>query len=137
MEIAPPRRSYLIGIGFTSLTDIVLLLLIFFLLSSSFVLRPGLAIRLPEGEASESVESAPLSVTLTEEGAVFLDQMRVDGFSGLEEALPRALASRGTGTIVLEAERGVALEHAVRVLDLARMHGDENLVIATEQKGHD
>jgi biopolymer transport protein ExbD len=132
MLIRPPRRRYLRGIGYASLTDIVLLLLIFFLLSSSFVLRPGLRIRLPAGTQSEETVSSPITVTLEASGRIFVDQTEVDGFEGLAMALRRRLASGATPTLVLEADRDMALRHAVRVLDMAREAGLENLVLATE-----
>ena len=130
MEVRTPRRSYLTGIGYTSLTDIVLLLLIFFLLSSSFVLRPGLHVRLPEGETTQETPQNPVTVTVTTEGQLFVDQRPVSSFEALEAELRRRAESRPT--VVLEAERDVALEHAVHVLDLARQAGMDRLVIASE-----
>lgn len=130
MQISPPRRSYLTGIGYTSLTDIVLLLLIFFLLSSSFVLRPGLHVRLPEGESTQETPSAVVTVTVTTDARLYVDQEPVASFEELETALRRRSETRST--VVLEAERDVALQHAVRVLDLARRAGLDRLVIATE-----
>ncbi len=132
MLIRPPQRSYLRGIGYASLTDIVLLLLIFFLLSSSFVLRPGLRIRLPAGHTSEETVASPITVTLDISGHIFVDQAEVDGFEGLELELRRRLEAGAEPTLVLEADRDLALRHAVRVMDLAREAGVENLVVATE-----
>ena len=65
--------------SFASLTDIVLLLLIFFLLSSSFVFQPGIKVQLPKAETGEQQSDRSLVVTLTEQGAIFLDTERVDG----------------------------------------------------------
>ncbi len=132
MQVRPPKRRYVTGIGYASLTDIVLLLLIFFLLSSSFVLRPGLKIRLPAGEATEETTSSPITVTLSATGEIYVDQVRVERFEQIGAALLRRLEGGAEPTVVLEADREIALKHAVSVLDQARQQGVERLVIATE-----
>ncbi len=132
MEIRPPRRSYVTGIGYASLTDIVLLLLIFFLLSSSFVLRPGLEIRLPSSETTEQTTPAPITVTVTAGGEIYVDQVRLGAFAEIGPELRRRLQAGAEATVVLEADREIALRHAVHVLDQARQEGVERLVIATE-----
>ena len=126
------RRTYRTGVGYAALTDIVLLLLIFFLLSTSFVLRPGLRIDLPEGRSEERTEAAPLTVTLTEEGEIFVDGEVVDTIEALDDLFRSYAASRDDPSVILEASRSVFLQHAVRVLDSARQSGLQRLVIATE-----
>lgn len=132
MQIRPPKQSHLTGIGYASLTDIVLLLLIFFLLSSSFVLRPGLRIQLPAGETSEETTAAPITVTITVDGQLYVDQQRLDSFEELEGVMLKRLETGAEPVVVLEADRDVALRHAVNVLDRARRVGIENLIIATQ-----
>lgn len=118
--------------GYAALTDIVLLLLIFFLLSTSFVLRPGLKVDLPEGHSEERTEAVPLTVTLTEEGVIYVDGEMVESAEVLDALFREYASEREDAAVILEASRKVFLQHAVQVLDSARQSGLQRLVIATE-----
>ena len=57
--------------SFSSLTDIVLLLLIFFLLSSSFIIQPGIKVKLPVSDTAESTNEKSITITLTKKGLIY------------------------------------------------------------------
>jgi len=115
----------------SSLTDIVLLLLIFFLLSSSFVVQPGIKVQLPKAEAAETFDDKRVTVTLTEEGGLFVNAKQVT-LKTLGQALSKAMAQRADQVIVIQADKNVSLQSTVQVMDVAKATGASRFLIATE-----
>lgn len=120
--------------SFSSLTDIVMLLLIFFLISSSFVTQPGIKVQLPKAETGETANDGQILVTLTEQGRMFLnsEQITVDL---LGQKLARLLGRSEGQVVVIRADRGVTLQSTVQVIDIAKAVGAERFMIATVPLG--
>jgi len=113
-----------------SLTDIVLLLLIFFLLSSSFVMQPGIKVKLPKAVSGETQRSDQILITLLQNGDIYLNQKRTSR-AGLGAEIRRLLGPDRDRVVVLRADRTVSLENAVAVIDIAKIAGAERFLIAT------
>lgn len=114
----------------SSLTDIVMLLLIFFLLSSSFVAQPGIKVQLPKAEARETPDERNISITLTEKGQLFLNSERVT-LDNLAQKLSSALRKDKDRVVVIRAEKNTTLQNTVQVLDIAKSAGASRFMIAT------
>lgn len=82
-------RKPLVAFSLASLTDIVLLLLIFFLLTSSFVTQYGLPVNLPETSASAPLEEDLVAVTIDAEGRLYVDERETvaDSLTAVIEAV--------------------------------------------------
>lgn len=119
-------RSEGAGTPLAPLLDVVLLLLIFFVVTSSFA-TPTLELDLPPADASSSPDANALVVELDAAGAVAVDGARVD-LAALASALERA--RRDERPIELRADRRTAHEHVVAVLDRARSVGVVGISIA-------
>jgi len=117
--------------SYSSLTDIVLLLLIFFLLTSSFVAQPGLKVQLPRAEAAEALDEQRVVVTLTEKGTVYLNNKTVT-IQTLGQHLSSALQKTPDQVVVINADRNVSLQSTVQVIDIAKTAGATRFMIATE-----
>ncbi|MGA9115428.1 MAG: biopolymer transporter ExbD [Bacteroidota bacterium] len=118
----------------SSLTDIVMLLLIFFLLSSSFVMHPGIRVQLPRAETGEIAEESSLVISLTERGEIYLNAVRLT-LEDLGPALAQALGGDAGRIVVVQADRAVSLQSAVRVIDVAKAVGATRFMIATQPLG--
>jgi biopolymer transport protein ExbD len=114
----------------SSLTDIVMLLLIFFLLSSSFVTQPGIKVQLPKAETGETPDDRQLAVTLTRKGQVFLDAENVS-LETLGQKLAAALKKDRDRVVVIRADKSVTLQSTVQVIDIAKAVGATRFMIAT------
>lgn len=117
--------------SFSSLTDIVFLLLIFFLLSSSFVLQPGIKVQLPKSESVEEETQRQIVITLTEKGAIFLNDQLVTTET-LGGKLSKLLQNDRDKVVVIKADQTVSLQNAVEVMDIAKGAGATRLLIATQ-----
>jgi biopolymer transport protein ExbD len=125
------RRKALINI--TSLIDVVFLLLLFFVVTSTFLERPGLDLTLPAASPTEVARRDEVTVELDADGATWLDGQRVE-VAALEGALQAALAAGATERVVLEADERVPHGRVVEAMDAARRAGATGLVVATRPR---
>ena len=119
------------GMGLTPLVDIVFLLLIFFVVATSFK-QPHLSLELPSAETAAAPEDQEtLLVELRKEGGLF-----VDGEETAPEALDAVLRERAADVDVLELRADHAVNHGrvVEVLDRARANDLDEISIAVEAK---
>ncbi len=100
----------------SSMTDIVFLLLIFFMLTSSFITPSGLPVNLPTSKAS-TVEMQKVSVTITEDLDYYVNDKRVSR-AMLEGELKRKLIGN-EGVVALHIDKAVPSEHLVYVAGIA------------------
>ena len=127
-----PRRQRLLALNPVSLTDIVFLLLIFFLLSSSFVMQPGIKVHLPRAAPADATLEDRITVTVVGPGKVFLDNELV-AIGQLPSEVQRMLGGRDpTTVVVVRAERDTRLELLVQVMDMCRRGGATRFLIATQ-----
>src|SRR5699024_8859557 len=115
----------------SSLTDIVLLLLIFFLLTSSFVTNFGIKVDIPKAETGAQTASQFINVAVTKEGKFYVDGEQTEK-GQLVPALREAKGSQTESTLVLRADKDAIVDNAVRVMNVAKAL-DLKIVIATEQ----
>ena len=101
----------------SSMTDIVFLLLIFFMIASTLVTTNAIDIILPKA-SGKTENKKSVAVSINESLTYFIDQ-KVVGESMLESELITALVNQEEPTIVLRAEKTVAVEHVVKVMDIA------------------
>ncbi|PRX42940.1 MULTISPECIES: ExbD/TolR family protein [Salegentibacter] len=101
----------------SSMTDIVFLLLIFFMLTSPVITPEALDLILPKAKGkTTSVQN--VSVSITKDLQFYVDDQRITQ-SALESTLKTKLAGKEKPTIILRAEEGVPIEKAVNVMDIA------------------
>ena len=101
----------------SSMTDIVFLLLIFFMITSTLVTTSALDILLPKA-SGKTENRKSVSVSITKNLNFYIDNKKVRE-SKLEQDLLVLLAKQESPTIVLRAEEGVPIEKAVKVMDIA------------------
>ena len=101
----------------SSMTDIVFLLLIFFMLTSTMVTTNALDLNLPKAKG-KTENTKNVSVNINKDMEYFIDKDPVAA-ENLEARLIELLAADETKAIVLRAEQGVPIEKAVNVMDIA------------------
>ena len=101
----------------SSMTDIVFLLLIFFMIASTLVSTSAIDILLPKA-SGKTENKKSIAVSIQKDLTYYIDEKRV-GESVLESELVAALSSEESPTIVLRAEKSVPVENVVKVMDIA------------------
>ncbi|WP_010521719.1 ExbD/TolR family protein [Aquimarina agarivorans] len=104
----------------SSMTDIVFLLLVFFLLTSPAITPEALDLILPKAKG-KTTNVQNLSVSINNKKQFFVNSKRVSE-KGLENTLVNSLKTVENPTIILRAEEGVPIEKAVKVMDIANRH---------------
>lgn len=117
-------------INITSLIDVMFLLLIFFMVSSTFREHLGINVTLPHAETAIEQEIEPHEITVTEKGDFFFGQQRVDE-AGLEESILELLRDNPDSVFVLRADENAEFGRVVRAIDIARNAGGARLIIPT------
>jgi len=112
------------------LIDVVFLLLIFFMLTSSFIFQPGIKINLPKALTSEVIHRENLIIVITDKDSLHINDRLIDG----EELSSRLeIARKEAKPILIKADRKASLGKVVEVWDLCRAGGIEKINIATTQ----
>jgi len=115
----------------SSLTDIVLLLLIFFLLTSSFVTNFGIKVNIPKAETGAETQSRFITVAVTKDGQFYEDGNRTS--SGmLASSLREAKSKKPNGLLLLRADKDAIVDDAVRVMNIAKAL-NLRIIMATER----
>ena len=120
-------------INVTPLTDIFLVLLIIFMVTTTAVHQEGKNIDLPEAEVASETTPDGVTVEVDEQGGIHVDGERVEP-GALGGALKEALAAADDKIVVLRGDKRVLLGQAVDVLDLAQQAGAEGIAIATQRE---
>lgn len=118
-------------IDIAPLIDVVFQLLIFFMLTSSFIFQPGIKINLPKAVTSEVIQEESLIITITGENLIYLENKSI----AIEELKSRLKeASRGNRPLLIKADRHSSLGRVVEVWDLCREASISQINIATSQE---
>jgi biopolymer transport protein ExbD len=117
-------------INITPLTDVFLVLLIIFMVTSSVIANTGKKVDLPEATQQTQTPPKAVSVTLTADGIVQVND-KVVRLEDLRAHLEVALVSSEDKMVILRGDKEVVLGKAVYVLDQAQLAGAEGFALAT------
>ena len=117
-------------IELTPLIDMVFLLLIFFLLTSNFVVQPGIKVNLPKAATSEIIQVENIEVVVSAENVTYLNGKVV---TNKDLKLLITQVAKRKQTILIKADRRASLGRVVEVWDLCRDLGVSQVNIATNQ----
>ncbi len=126
------RPRYQIQAPLTSLIDIVFMLLIYFLLTTNFMVDEGIKIKLPQARASAPQTQQEITVYVDRQGQTFIKNRPVPQ-NMLFKELKQMIGGQRDRLVVVKADRSVILNKAVKVMDLAKAAGAARLCLATEK----
>lgn len=115
----------------SSLTDIVLLLLIFFLLTSSFVTNLGIKVTVPRAESGVPATGQQITVAVTKDGKFYVDGT-LTAQASLASAIREIKNKSPKTSLVLRADKDAKVDDAVRVMNIAKAL-ELTLLMATER----
>jgi biopolymer transport protein ExbD len=117
----------------SSLTDIVMLLLIFFLLTSQFVVQTGVRVKLPGAKNNEQVNPSRLVVSITSNHQIYVGTVEVtmDDLAGKLSAINPQLED---ANLIIRADKDVNINMVIQVIDAAKGIGVSKFTIETEKE---
>lgn len=133
------KRKVRASLDLTPLIDVVFNLIIFFMLSSTFVVQSSIQIETPVAEGSESLEQKDVSITLQfgeggpdGEGRVYLDNEEILDWGDLSTRLSEAMTANPKAMLLIRPDARIETGRLVRVLGIATSVGVERYGIAAE-----
>jgi biopolymer transport protein ExbD len=117
----------------TSLIDIVFLLLIYFLLTTNFMVDEGINVKLPHAKASAPQTEREITIYVDVEGRAYIGKKEVT-LASLFDQLKERIGAQENILVVVRADQGVILNNAVKVMDIAKAAGASRLCLATEKE---
>ena len=127
------RRFYQLQAPLTSLIDIVFLLLIYFLLTTNFMVDEGIKIQLPQADTTSPQVEKEITITIDKSGRIYLENEPVL-LGELFQHVKERIEGRQELPVVIKADRSIMLNTAVRVMDVVKAAGAGRLVLATEKE---
>ena len=115
----------------SSMTDIVFLLLIFFMLTSTLVSPNALKLLLPNSKA-KTLEKQTISISIDKDLNFYIDKEKINK-KNIEEKLVQILKNEKEPAIILHADKTVDIEHVVDIMDIA-YRNKYKIVLATSSK---
>jgi biopolymer transport protein ExbD len=126
------KPRYGIQMPLASLIDIVFLLLVYFMLTTNYMVDEGIKIALPQARASAPQTRQEITIYVDREGRAFLAEQEIP-LDRLFQKLKELINGQPDRLVVVKADRSVILNQAVKVMDLAKAAGAASLCLATEK----
>jgi len=126
-----PRRREEQEVNLTPMLDVVFIMLIFFIVTASFVKEAGIDVHRQQAVSAEFKETANVVVAITESGQIWIDGRPVD-VRAVRANIERLHAENPKGTVVIQADAHSENGLLVQVLDAARLAGVDDVALAAE-----
>jgi len=127
------RKSKDTTLNMGPLIDMVFILLIFFLVTTSFVRESGVEVKRPIASTAEKQEKTTMIVAVTEEGMIYIDEKLVD-IRSVRSTMERFKVENPKGNVVITADKNSLFGVSIEVLDEVRAAGISNVVVAATKE---
>ncbi|BCA79044.1 biopolymer transporter ExbD [Desulfuromonas sp. AOP6] len=122
-------------INMTPMLDIVFIMLIFFIVTTSFIKESGIEVNRPDAKSAQRTERGNILIGIRQNGEIWIDQRAVD-VRAVRANVERLLAENPEGAVVIQADREASTGTLVQVMDQARLGGVTNISIAANAEAH-
>ncbi len=119
------------AVNLTPMIDVVFIMLIFFIVTASFVKESGIDVNRPNAATAERKEKGNILVAISEDNQIWIDRRQVDP-RALRANIERMHAENPNGAVIIQADEESKNKLLVLVMDAARMAGVKNVSIAAE-----
>ena len=117
------------SIDLTPMLDVVFIMLIFFIVTASFVKESGIDVNRPDAETAQKKERANILVAIDERNQIWIEKRQIDP-RAVRANIERLHAENPQGSVVIQADKNSKNERLVQVMDAARQAGVYNVSIA-------
>ena len=121
------------AVDMTPMLDIVFIMLIFFIVTATFIKQPGQQILRPDADTAEQKPTVSMLVAITPTGEIWIDKKRIDA-TAVRAHLEKLHAENPKGGLVIQADRDSTNEKLMAVLNAARAAGLREVAISTERQ---
>lgn len=119
-------------IDMTPMLDVVFILLIFFIVTASFVKEAGIDVNRPEAATAVKKQRANILVAISEKGDIWINKRKID-IRAVQANIERMKAENPQGTVVIQADKKSTTDTLIKVMDAARAAGVFDVSIAAQE----
>jgi len=120
------------AIDITPMLDVVFILLIFFIVTATFIKETGIDVNRPEAETAVKKEKANILIAINKNNEIWIDRRMVD-ISSVRPNIERLHAENPQGSVIIQADKESVMNTLIQVMDAARQAGVYNIAIAAEK----
>ncbi len=120
------------GIDMTPMLDVVFIMLIFFIVTASFVKESGIDVNRPEAATAVKKDRASILIAINEKGEIWINKRRID-VRAVQANVERLHAENPQGTVVIQADKKSTTDILIKVMDGARAAGVFDVSIAAQE----
>lgn len=121
-------------LNLTPMLDVVFIMLIFFVVTTSFIKESGVEVNRPSAETSQRQQDANILIAIRPNGEIWIDGRSVD-IRAVRANMERLRAEFPDGQVVIQGDREAQIGLLVRVMDQVRLAGVTNVAIAADEGG--
>lgn len=121
------------AIDLTPMLDVVFIMLIFFIVTATFIKEAGIEVNRPEATTAVEKKRASILIAVSKTNEIWIDKNRVDP-RGVRQAIERLLAENPKGTVVIQSDSEASIELLVDITNAAREAGVGSIAVSTEKK---
>jgi biopolymer transport protein ExbD len=121
-------------INITPMLDIVFIMLIFFIVTTSFTKETGATIIKPVAEQAIALQNGTILIGIRPNGEIWMAKRRIE-LREVRQMVERARAENPEGSVVIVADRGARIGTVTQVMDQVRLAGVEGVAISAERRG--
>ncbi len=118
-------------INITPMLDVVFIMLIFFIVTASFVKETGIDVNRPDAQTAVPKEKANILIAIDPNGGIWIDRRKID-IRAVRANIERLKAENPQGSVVIQADKKAVTETLIAVMDAARQAGVYNVSIAAQ-----
>jgi biopolymer transport protein ExbD len=119
-------------IDMTPMLDVVFIMLIFFIVTASFVKEAGIDVNRPEAATAVKKDRANILVAISAKGDIWINKRKVD-VRAVQANIERLYAENPQGTVVIQADRKATTDVLIKVMDASRAAGIQDVSIAAQE----
>ncbi len=119
-------------INMTPMLDVVFIMLIFFIVTASFVKEAGIDVNRPEAATAVKKERANILVAISDQGEIWINKRQVD-VRAVQANIERLKAENPQGSVVIQADKKATTETLIKVMDASRAAGVFDVSIAAQE----
>ena len=119
-------------INMTPMLDVVFIMLIFFIVTASFVKEAGIDVNRPEAATAVKKERANILVAISDQGEIWINKRQID-VRAVQANIERLKAENPQGSVVIQADKKATTETLIKVMDASRAAGVFDVSIAAQE----
>ena len=121
------------AIDMTPMLDVVFIMLIFFIVTASFVKEAGIDVNRPEAATAVKKDRANILIAISDKGEIWINKRRID-VRAVQANIERLRAENPLGSVVIQADKKATTETLIKVMDASRAAGVYDVSIAAQEQ---